>query len=160
MQLHQEVRAHRHVKRLGQVRSFDPGRDAADACHIGLHDGASALLQIFTELHRVVHRLTDCHRNGGVFSQLPMPRNVFGRQGLFHPRQPQTIEGPRTAHGLGTVEALVRIGHQLKAWSHSVTHGTQTRHVFADMRTTNLDLGPFVALGLRLEGLVHQRLRR
>jgi hypothetical protein len=158
MQLHQKVRAHRHVKSFGQVRGFDPGLDAANARHIGLYDGTRALLQILTELHRVVHRLAHRHGNGGVLAQLAVARHVFGGQGLFDPRQTQPIESPSTAHHLGAVETLVGIGHQVKARTHRITHSTQARHVFAHMRAADLDLGAFEALRLRLQRLVHQRL--
>src|SRR5258707_618330 len=50
MQLHQEMRADRHVERLRHVRDLEPGRDAADAPHTDLYDRAGARLQIVLEL--------------------------------------------------------------------------------------------------------------
>ena len=38
VQLHEEVRANRHVEALGHVRDLEPWRDAANACDVGLHD--------------------------------------------------------------------------------------------------------------------------
>ena len=95
-----------------------------------------------------------------MLAQLAVARHVFGGHGLFHPRQTQPIKSPSTAHGLGAVEALVGIGHQLKAGPHRVAHRTQARHVFAHMGAANLDLRALEALRFRLQRLVHQRLGR
>ena len=40
MQFHQEMRADRHVEGLGRMRDLQPGRDAADAADIDLHDAS------------------------------------------------------------------------------------------------------------------------
>ena len=42
MDLHQEVRAYRHVEGFGHMRDLQPRRDAADAADIDLHDRAGA----------------------------------------------------------------------------------------------------------------------
>src|SRR5437899_1503376 len=44
VKLHQEVRADGQAEGVGHVRDLQPRRDAADARHVGLHDGAGALL--------------------------------------------------------------------------------------------------------------------
>jgi len=49
-----------------------------------------------------------------VFAQVTVPGHVFGRRRLFEPGQVERGEGSGAAHDLGSVEALVGVGHQLK----------------------------------------------
>ena len=104
----------------------------------------------------MVHRFTHRHGYGSVLAQLPVARHVFGGQGFFQPGQIERRKGGGAAHHLRAVEALVGVGHDLKARPHCGTHRRQPRHVFAHMRSPDLDLGPLEALGFRIERLRHQ----
>src|SRR5207248_3745104 len=42
VQLHQKMWTHAHVEGFGEMRNFEPWRDAADACAVHLGDRASA----------------------------------------------------------------------------------------------------------------------
>ncbi len=64
MQLHQEVRTHRDVECLGEMRGLQPRRDAADARDIDLHHAAGTALQVFAEVLEAVERLADGHGQG------------------------------------------------------------------------------------------------
>ena len=108
----------------------------------------------------MVHGFAHRHRRGGVLAQLRMARQILGRQRLFDPGQPQSFESVGTAHRFGPIEPLIGVGHQLKTWPHRRAHRTQARHIFADMRAANLDLGPLEAFGLCLKGLIDKFLGR
>src|ERR1700674_4304049 len=78
VQLHQEIRADRNVERFGHVRNLEPRRDASDARHIDLHDGAGVCLEIILELRDAVERLADRNRHAGLSRQLAMRADVVG----------------------------------------------------------------------------------
>src|ERR1700677_2253562 len=62
MQLHQEMRAHRHVERFRRMRDLQPRRDPADPRDVGLHDRTAPSSHIFAEMAYRVDRLADRDR--------------------------------------------------------------------------------------------------
>ena len=93
---------------------------------------------------------------GRVLAQLAVPRDVFRRQRLFQPCQVKRRECGCPTHHLGSVKALVGVGHQLEPGANRLAHRGQPGHIFTDMRPANLDLGALEALGLGCQGLRYQ----
>ena len=121
VQLHQEVRAHREIEGLGQVRHLEPRRDATDARHVDLHDRARPLLHVGHELRRLVERLADRDRHRARRGQLRMARQVVGRQRLLEPGDAELGVLRRTPQRLAEREALVGVDHDLEAVAHRGT---------------------------------------
>ncbi len=160
VQLHQEVRAHRHVERLGQVRDLEPRRDAADPRAVDLHDRAGPALQVFAEVRRVVQRLADGDRHGRARGELDVPAQVLGGQRLLQPGEPQRRVRVRAAQRLGHRPRLVGVDHQLEVVADGRAHGVEPAQVLADRRLADLELGAPEPLRLRRERLVDELLRR
>ena len=156
MDLHQEVRADRHIKGFGHVRRFNPRRDPTNACHIGLHNAAGPLLEIRSKLHWVVHGLTNRNGYAGLRAQLHMTLHIFGGKGLFNPSQIKAIKRRGTSQRLVSSKALVGVCHDVKARAYSLTNGLQSCHIFAHVWPANFYLCTSEAIGLRSQGLLHQ----
>jgi hypothetical protein len=159
VQFHQEMRADGNVERFGKMRHLEPRRNAADAGDVGLHDRARAAREIFAEVRRVIQRLAHCDRYPGRARELDVTFDVFGRQRLFEPREAERREGGGPAACFVARESLIGIGHQLEGAAHRVTYRRQPRHVFAHVRSPDLDLCTAESGRLRGLGLLHE-LRR
>ena len=94
MQLHQEMRADRHVEGFGEVRGLQPRRDAADARHVDLDDARRVALQVFAEMREAVDRLADRDRQRGRGGEADMAAEVLGRQRLLVPGEVEGLVEP------------------------------------------------------------------
>src|ERR1700730_236194 len=156
VQLHQEMRADRHIERLRHVRDLEPGRDAGDASNIDLYDRAGAGPQIVLELADAVHGFADGDRNRGCFREALVSRQVIGMYRLLEPGEIEIREARGAANRLVKREALVGVGHHFPIVADGGPHGGDALYVLRDMGTTDLELGTTEAPFLRLERLLDQ----
>ena len=156
MDLHQEVRAYRHVEGFGHMRDLQPRRDAADAGDIDLHDRAGARFEIVLELGQAVHRLADGDRHRGRLREPAMRGDIVGMDWFLEPGGIERFVMARATDSLVQGQPLVGIGHDLPAKADLFAHGRKPAHVFRDMRAADLDLGAAEADFLGLDGFVDQ----
>ena len=157
MQLHQEMRADRHVEGLRRMRDLEPGRDAADARDIDLHDRAGALGHIFAEMADRIERLADRDRRRRRARQPDMAVEIVGRQRLLDPGEVEIGEAPGAPDRLVEREALVGVGHDLVSRPQRRAHGGEPAIVLRHMRAADLDLGAAEALVRGRERILDQR---
>ena len=146
------------VAGLGQVRDLEPGRDAADARDVDLHDVAGLRAHIVGELADRVERLADRDRQRALRRKLRVALQVVGRQRLLEPADAELGIARRTPQRLAEREALVGIDHQLEAVAHRLAHRAQAFDVVGEQRLADLELGALEAGLLGLERLAHQRI--
>ena len=157
MQFHQEMRADGEVHRLGHMRDLEPGRDAADAAHIHLHDGTGAGLHVIGELAGGIEAFAHGDRHAGVFGQPRMAGQIVGGHRLLEPGDADLGQHPGAQKCLVIVEGLIGIDHQAEIVAHRGPHRRQTRPILGQMRLADLDLGPGEALRLDRERILDER---
>src|SRR5215831_6787515 len=142
MDLHQEVRTHRHIEGLGHMRDLEPGRDAADAADIDLHDGAGTSLKIVLKLRERVHGFADRDRYIRRSCEAAMCADIVGMNGLLEPGDIERLVVAHATDRFVERETLVGIGHDLPVEADLVTDRRKALHIFGDKWTTDLDFGP------------------
>jgi hypothetical protein len=109
------------------VRDLQPGGDAANACHIGLHDRASLALQVFAEVSRGreeqalpdrldMHGVASDQARGEVVPDQRHDRRAAGADGVAVACADEAVRGVDADHrGLLRDEGLDRVGaHHLR----------------------------------------------
>ena len=129
MQLHQKMRADRHVEGFRGMRDLQPGRDSADAGDVDLHDRAGAPLHVVAEMPDRVERFADRDRRRGRLAKPDMAVEVVGRQRLLDPCEVEVGEAPRAADRLVEREALIGVGHDLVVGADRRAHRGEPRIV-------------------------------
>ena len=160
MQLHQEVRADRDVEGLGRMRDLQPGRDAADAADIDLHDRAGALLHVFAEMADRIERFADGDRRRGRAATAAHGRRC---------RRPAAAPRSRRGRARASRSARRIASSTAKPWLQSVmiSKPSPTASRTADRRATSsepcglpiLTFEPRKPLALAAQRVVDQRLR-
>ncbi|OIP84059.1 MAG: hypothetical protein AUK37_06190 [Rhodobacterales bacterium CG2_30_65_12] len=157
VQLHQEMRADRHVEPLGHVGNLEPGGDAADPGDVGLHDAGRALFEIILELRLRIHALAHCDGHTRVTREQGMGTDVIGGHRFLEPVHPCLGQHVGAAHRLGEIERLVGIDHHPEILANRRAHLGQPGAVFSDRRLADLELSPVKAFRLHLGGVLGQR---
>ena len=137
------------LKRLGQMRDLEPGRDAADAGHIDLHDGGGAERDVILELAGRIQAFAhgDRHAAGGA----PAGRGrSTSSAGIGSSNQTDAVIGQHVGAQQRLVigERLIGIDHQAEAVAHRRAHGRQAGGILGQMGPADLELGPGETLRL------------
>ena len=142
--LHQEVRADRHVVGLGHVRHLQPRRDAADAAHVHLHHRAGVALQIVLNCDRLY---SDSPTAIGTVVEADSRRCACTSSAWIGSSSQAMSSGSkaRAADRLGHRKALVGVHHDVPVVAHGLAHGGDARHVLGHMGPPDLELGAMKA---------------
>ena len=158
MQLHEKMRADRHVEGFRGMRDLEPRRDSADARDVDLHDRARAPRHIFAEVPDRVHQFADRDRRRGGLAKPDMAVAIVGRQRLLDPSEIEIGEAARAADRLVEREALIGVGHDLVIGAERRAHRRKATIVLRRARPTDLDLRARETLFARGDRVVDQRL--
>ncbi len=160
VQLHEEMRADRHVERLRQMRDLEPWRDPADPRHVGLDNRARITFEILAEMRGVVERLADGDRDGRVCRELDVAGEILRRQRLLEPREAERLERAGAADRLRNAEALIRVDHELEGIADGFAHRGEPRDILRDMRLSDFQFRAAESGGLGFQCLRNQRFGR